>query len=338
MRIPAVRMALHTAAAKPHDGDFLAPGLNRLAACWRRLTVVRCCSRWRRKTGPGRAAREQPARPGRASACAILPTGARLPTASSRLPADFPPLRTLDTRPNNLPVQPTPFLGREDQLARVVELLRRVTSAPDDHRPWRYGQDPPGACRPPPTCWSDFPRRGLVRRSELAADPTLVLSAIAGVLGVREEGGGLTERLGQCSAASACCWSWIISSMSSRRRPVVRPARSGPAAEGARHEPHARCTLRASTSTRCSPLLLPDPERLPSLSSLRQYEAVRLFVARAQAVKPDFAVTAANAPAVAEICHRLDGLPLAIELAAARVKVLPPHGAAASAWSSACRC
>ena len=58
---------------------------------------------------------------------------------------------------------------------------------------------------------------------------------------------------------------------------------------------------------------------------MSQYEAVRLFIARAQAVKPDFTVTTANAPAVAEICFRLDGLPLAIELAAALVKMLPPQ-------------
>ena len=73
-----------------------------------------------------------------------------------------------------------------------------------------------------------------------------------------------------------------------------------------------------------SPLALPDPARLPPLERLHQYEAVRLFIERARAVKPDFAVTHGNAPAVAEICSRVDGLPLAIELAAAFVKVLPP--------------
>jgi predicted ATPase len=60
------------------------------------------------------------------------------------------------------------------------------------------------------------------------------------------------------------------------------------------------------------------------LERLTQYEAVRLFVERARAVKPDFKVTNESAPAVAEICVRLDGLPLAIELAAARIKMLPP--------------
>ena len=73
------------------------------------------------------------------------------------------------------------------------------------------------------------------------------------------------------------------------------------------------------------PLGLPDPAHLPEIASLSQYEAVALFVERARAVKADFALTDANAPAVAEICVRLDGLPLAIELAAARAKLLSPQ-------------
>jgi len=72
------------------------------------------------------------------------------------------------------------------------------------------------------------------------------------------------------------------------------------------------------------PLEVPTPP-LPPLDTLVQYEAVRLFIARTMEVAPDFVVTNATAPAVAEICARLDGLPLAIELAAARVKVLPPE-------------
>jgi predicted ATPase len=72
------------------------------------------------------------------------------------------------------------------------------------------------------------------------------------------------------------------------------------------------------------PLAVPDLERLPGLEALSHYEAVRLFIERARAAKADFAVTNENATAVAEICARLDGLPFAIELAAARVKLLPP--------------
>ncbi|HJP66617.1 MAG TPA: hypothetical protein VKA30_09980, partial [Actinomycetota bacterium] len=73
------------------------------------------------------------------------------------------------------------------------------------------------------------------------------------------------------------------------------------------------------------PLGLPDPQHLPDLESLSHYEAVALFIDRATSVKPDFQVTNENAPAVAEICARLDGLPLAIELAAARIRLLTPQ-------------
>jgi predicted ATPase len=73
------------------------------------------------------------------------------------------------------------------------------------------------------------------------------------------------------------------------------------------------------------PLNVPDPNHLPDLVALSQYEAVVLFIQRAQAIKPEFELTSANARAVVEICARLDGLPLAIELAAARIKLLPPQ-------------
>lgn len=72
------------------------------------------------------------------------------------------------------------------------------------------------------------------------------------------------------------------------------------------------------------PLALPDPAAVPAVERLAECDAVRLFVQRARSVSPDFALTSGNAAAVAGICHRLDGLPLGIELAAARVKLLPP--------------
>ena len=73
------------------------------------------------------------------------------------------------------------------------------------------------------------------------------------------------------------------------------------------------------------PLPLPDPSDLPHLDRLLQVETVRLFVERARAARPDFCLTSENAPAVSDICHQLDGLPLAIELAAARVRRFSPQ-------------
>ena len=86
-----------------------------------------------------------------------------------------------------------------------------------------------------------------------------------------------------------------------------------------------RLHVRAEQEFAVPPLALPDPKRLPDPVALSQYEAVALFIERAQAVKPDFQVTNPNANAVAEICARLDGLPLAIVLAAARIKLFPPQ-------------
>ena len=85
-----------------------------------------------------------------------------------------------------------------------------------------------------------------------------------------------------------------------------------------------RLRVRGEREYPVPPLPLPNPDRLPTRDQLAAIESVRLFVERAQEVTPDLALTADNAPAVAEVCIRLDGLPLAIELAAVRTKVLAP--------------
>ncbi len=115
--------------------------------------------------------------------------------------------------------------------------------------------------------------------------------------------------------------------------------------------PHLRllCTSREAlgiggeVTWRVPSLALPAvpavPEAMPAARRRRlaQYEAVRLFVDRAVAVRPGFRVTDQSAPAVAAICHRLDGIPLALELAAARVRVLPPEQLR-GAWRTASGC
>src|SRR5207247_2641069 len=83
--------------------------------------------------------------------------------------------------------------------------------------------------------------------------------------------------------------------------------------------------LRGEQEFPVPPLAVPDPNCLPPVSVLSLYGAMELFLERASSAQPDFTLTQENAPAVVEICCRLDGLPLAIELAAARVKLLPPQ-------------
>jgi predicted ATPase len=171
---------------------------------------------------------------------------------STHLPADFPPLKSLDSRPNNLPVQLTQLIGREKEVAAVQSLLQRE-------------------------------------------DVRLVTLTGPGGTGKTRLGLQVVDLLVSCQNLKV-----LVTS---------------------------RETLRVQAEREFSvpPLVLPDRQHLRDLAALSQYEAVALFTHQAQAVKPDFQMTTANARAVAEICIRLDGLPLAIELAAARSKLLPPH-------------
>ncbi|MDP9470026.1 MAG: tetratricopeptide repeat protein [Chloroflexota bacterium] len=156
-------------------------------------------------------------------------------------------------------------------------------------------------------------------------DPALVVSAMAGVLGVRETGHEplettLLEELAakdllllldnfEHLTGAAPLLGRIVAQCPKVRLLVTR-----------------RATLRVYGERELAvpPLALPDPKRLPPLEELGAVAAVELFVERAGVIRPDFALTEANAAAVAGICVRLEGLPLVIELAAARVRILPP--------------
>src|SRR5437588_3232966 len=244
----------------------------------------------------------------------------------SDLPADFPRVRTLDTYQHNLPVQLTPFIGREQELAAVQDLLRR-----EDVRLLTL-TGPGGAGKT---------RLGLQVAAELSdrftdgvffvnlapvSDPALVVPTIAQTLDIREGSGQpllehvkqevqhkhmfllldnfeqvVTEGVQIVDLLAACPQLKIL--VTSREVSHVHAEHEFP----------------------LPPLALPDPGHLADLAALSHYAAVALFLQRAQAVKPDFQITNANAGAIAEICVRLDGLPLAIELAAARMKLFPPQ-------------
>src|SRR5919199_480705 len=240
------------------------------------------------------------------------------------LPADFPLLTTLDARPTNLPVQPTPFIGREQEVA----VVRACVLRPEMRLLTLTGPGGTGKTRLALQVAADlldaFPDGVYFVDLAPISDPALVATTIATTLGVRETGGPLIASLKAYLAAKHLLLLLDNFEQVLAAAPLVADLLTA--------APHLKVLVTSRTVSHLQgehevpvpPLTLPDPQHLPQLDQLSQYAAVALFIQRAQAAKPDFQVTNANAPAVAEICYRLDGLPLAIELAAARIKLLPP--------------
>ncbi len=242
------------------------------------------------------------------------------------LPADFPPLRTLDSHPNNLPVQFTSFIGREQEVSTVQHLLQRdgvrllTLTGPGGTGKTRM------AVQVAAELSEGFPDGVFFVNLAPISDPVLVVPTIAQTLSVKE-------------VADQPLLDLVIAFLREKQvlllldnfEQVVSAAERITALLAACPQLKVLVTSREVLHVRgeqefaVPPLSLPDPKRLPDLLALSRYEAVALFIQRAQAARPEFQVTTANAAAVVEICIRLDGLPLAIELAAARIKVLPPQ-------------
>ena len=241
------------------------------------------------------------------------------------LPADFPSLKTLDSRPHNLPVQPTPLIGREREVRAVQQLLQRedvrllTLTGPGGIGKTRLSLQVAAEV-------SDKFADGVffVALAPLS-DAELVVPTIIQTLSISEVGGQPLLVLLKASLKDKHLL-LLLDNFEQVIRAAVQVAELLAACPKLKIIVTSRMVLhvQAEHEFAVPSLSLPDPKRLPDLVALSQYEAVALFIERAQAVKPDFAVTTANAPAVAAICTRLDGLPLAIELAAARLKLLPP--------------
>ena len=241
------------------------------------------------------------------------------------LPSEFPPLKTLDAMPNNLPVQVTSFVGREREIREVTGLVgetRLLTLR---------GPGGTGKTRLSLQIAANLIETFVdgVWFVELAPlyDPALVPQAVASALSVREEAGHplldtLTEYLRARSVllildncehlVDACARLADALLRNCPRLKVLASSREALATAG-------------EVTYRVPSLSLPDPRHLPPTERLTDYEGVRLLVERAGAIKPGFKLTDENAAAAVQICHRLDGIPLAIELAAARLKALSPQ-------------
>src|SRR5215208_3437059 len=323
-----VRMALHMGVAEERDGDYFGPPVNRVA----RLLSAAHGGQVLLSLPTHEMARDQ------------LPAGVSLrdlgehhlkdlfrpervfQLVSPDMPSEFPPLRTLDAYRNNLPLQPTPLVGREKEVAEVRDLLRQgetrllTLTGPGGIGKTRL------ALQAAADLLDDFPDGTFFVPLATLTDAELLLPAVAETLGVRETG---DQPLGETLKDYLRERHLLLLLDNFEQVLGAAPAVTEllGAAPGLKVLVTSRTPLRlyGEKEYAVPPLSVPDVKHLPDLKTLSQYEAVRLFIERAKSAKVDFEVTDESAPAVAEICVRLDGLPLAIELAAARIKMLPPR-------------
>ncbi len=240
------------------------------------------------------------------------------------MPSTFPPIRALDTTPNNLPTQVTSFVGRNREVGEAGRLLDRsrllTLTGPGGTGKTRL------ALQIAADLSDEHPDGVFFVPLASITDSRQIAPAVLESLGLQDAGSGQPEER--------------LADYLRERRVLLVLDNFEQLADGA---PHVNALLRAGPGVRLlvtsrgalhvsgeqeypvPPLGLPAAGEELAPAALSQYEAVALFIERAVAVRPDFQVTNENAPAVAAICARLDGLPLAIELAAARVKLLPPQ-------------
>jgi predicted ATPase/class 3 adenylate cyclase len=254
------------------------------------------------------------------------------------LPGDFPPLRSLGLPGSGLPTPLTAFVGREREVSEASDLLRTnrllTLTGPGGTGKTRLSLAVAASVA------DDFPDGTWFIELDVVRDPDLVAPTIARVLGIPDMGGrSAVERIGEALGDKRALL--VLDNLEQ----VIAAGRD--IAEILRRCPSihvlvtTRIPLRISGEQEYAVPGLPTPPdidrlaevdrldlptetRAPTAAVLERYEAARLFVARARAVRPGWTPDDADAPAVAAIVARLQGMPLAIELAAARIRLLGP--------------
>ena len=322
-----VRAAVHTGEADLREGDYYGSAVNRCARLraiahgGQTLLSQATYELVRDSLPPGMDLRDL----GQHRLKDLIRPEHIFQLAGPALPSAFPPLTTLESRAHNLPVQQTSFVGRERALAEVVALLRQ----PAMHLLTLTGPGGTGKTR--------LALQAAAEVLDEVADGVffvdlaplreagLVVRTIATTLGLRESGSQALEEIvrGYLRDKEVLL---VLDNFEHVVAAAPHVAALLAAAPRVTVLVTSRVLLRLYGEQEYPVPLLALPPRvpLPALPALTQYEAVTLFIQRARLAQPAFAVTDATAPAVVEICQRLDGLPLAIELAAARVKLLPP--------------
>ncbi len=226
---------------------------------------------------------------------------------------------------NNIPVQPTPLIGREEEIALLQQLLRRndvrllTLTGPGGAGKTRLGVEAASSLL------EEFPDGVIFVALASISAPELVASAIAQAFGIKQSGTvPLIEALKQTLRARRLLLLMDnFEQVLAAARLVAELLATCPELKilvTSREPLH----LRGERQFEVPPLGLPDLAESTSVEALSQYAAIALFIERATAIQPEFTLTNENARAVAEVCIRLDGLPLAIELVAARLKLLSP--------------
>jgi predicted ATPase len=238
------------------------------------------------------------------------------------LRSEFPPLRTLDVSLHKLPTQLTSFVGRRQEVSEVRDLLQSgrllTLTGPGGTGKTRL------ALQTAAESAADYPDGVFFVTLAPITDAGLVPAAVASVLGLQQTTADPDQQLSEYLAGKRMLL--VLDNFEQLLPAASKVAGWLQAASRLSVLVTSQALLRISGERvyPVPPLGLPEPDTLPTPETLLAREAVALFVERAMGVRPDFRLTLDNANEVAEIVTRLDGMPLAIELAAARVRVLTP--------------